>query len=905
MSRDPHGHTPPASLANQGFGRPNDTQGPGRLPSPKQTISQSSNVNLKPRNEAHSSLRYESRPSTSAPTPPLKDNTGLDRRSKTVVNMAISSERTLKPLHIDITKVEESSQSYNSQHIPRSPSAALQNLFGWNKRDGDDASSNDSPSISPRNGSPRKGHEPVLRHANTMPSTLDIPKANAFSFGGFGGTQLPTPPATNSQVNDLERELKELGAELAKSIRREMELEDEVERLKSFSSDQHHSDSPRRSSDYFSDSGASSSRYGDADARIEEMEKVKRKAEQEKAQMKLDMSEKMAEVLKKRRLAEDRIQLLEETVQTLPKTPSPLTVGGDRIRQLEHLLEDAKRKIMEEKKSRDNMEELIGGMRHEIAQYRTERDHYRDELVPRLENKVSSLEVFISEGPELISPLERSDARDDDMISPLSAGLSRSRSFANRKMGRVRSSSMTSQQPRSRANSVKEYAQDSREQLLERVKDMDNQKDALHKALKSLLDRHNFQEKQFSKRIMLLEMERDKALYASPRKSAYHREVKTLREEIVTLRRRANDALGQKWDCEKGLTGLRMDLDRAQQETSSLRSLLQEHDIHVPESSGQSFEGEAALSKAYQELQTTHALSMVHLKDLETPSPFGPRVQSGQVLSLLRKSISGAEAERDAAQKSAERFREQARSLQKSDLQHLSKHKDIAAELFASAGRMDDLAEQVRNQISANSDLRLRLTDAAERGQREQNLSSSRITEIQNRLKNLEDKLLSAQTVSDKAISTHEEDVKLLEEGHRRNLQRSRAKSNTKSTTDGLIISAVTSPYLSPLLPSISPSASGVFGNRSPRLHTTSAGSGVSMHQATGAAHLEQKVRELEKALADADGEMKYVVGRMNEAQMEVACLQGERDEATMKSRRLQNEIVAEREKVQKLMLRS
>jgi chromosome segregation ATPase len=835
--------------------------------------------------------------------------------------MASSPERVQEPLHIDITGADGSPPSFNNQNRPRSPGVALQNFFGWNKANGDDTSSNGSPSVSPQHGSPRKGGEPFLRHASTLPSTLDIPKANAFSFGSFGLLpQLPTPPATNSQVNDLERELKELSSELANSIRREMELEDEIERLKSVTSEQHPSaDSPRRTSDYFSDSGASSSRYGDTEARAEEMEKVKRKAELEKAQMKLEMSEKMAEVLKKRRLAEDRIQLLEETVQTLPKSPSPMSAGSDRVRQLEHLLEDAKRKIMEEKKSRDNMEELIGGMRHEIQQYRTERDNYRDELVPRLENKISSLEVFLSEGPELISPLERPDAhREEDTITPLSAGLSRSRSVANKRSGLSRSNSVTgSGRTRSRANSVKEYATESREQLMERVKDMENQKDSLHKALRGLLDRHNWEEKQFSKRIQLLEMERDKALFASPRKSAYHREVKTLREEIVTLRRRANDALGQKWQCEKGLGGLRMDLDRAQQETNSLRRILEEHDIEVPDSSSGSIEGEAALTKAYKELQTTHALSMVHLKDLDTPKPFGPRVKSGAVLSLLKKSISDAEAERDAAHKSAEKYRDQARQLQKSELKHLSKQKDLSSELFASAGRMDDLAESVRVQISSNSDLRLRLVEAVERGQREQNLSASRIAELQTRLRSLEDKLVTAQSASDRAMSVHEGDVKLLEEGHRRQLHRSRAKSSARLGTDGLIISAVSSPYLSPLSPAMSPAmfpssrnssapaVQRVFSTRSPRLHQTSSGAGISMHQATGASNLEHKVRELEKALADAEGEMKYVVGRMNEAQMEVASLQGERDEATMRSRRLQNEIVAEREKVQSLMARS
>jgi hypothetical protein len=83
---------------------------------------------------------------------------------------------------------------------------------------------------------------------------------------------------------------------------------------------------------------------------------------------------------------------------------------------------------------------------------------------------------------------------------------------------------------------------------------------------------------------------------------------------------------------------------------------------------------------------------------------------------------------------------------------------------------------------------------------------------------------------------------------------------------------------------------------------------------------LEERVVELEKALAEAEREMGDVVGRMNMAQIEVAELQSERyvhsfsydylldanennrDEAMRQTRRLQNQIIAEREKVKALM---
>ena len=148
------------------------------------------------------------------------------------------------------------------------------------------------------------------------------------------------------------------------------------------------------------------------------------------------------------------------------------------------------------------------------------------------------------------------------------AGLTRSNSLAQGVINRSRPPSL------SRSASVK--TTESREALAERVKDVELQRDALHQALKSLLERQEHQNRENQKKIRQLEAERDRALSSSPRRIGYDKEVANLREEINTLRRRADDAIEQKWQCEKGLSGLKMDLDRAEQEIGSLRSLLQE-----------------------------------------------------------------------------------------------------------------------------------------------------------------------------------------------------------------------------------------------------------------------------------------------------------------------------------------
>lgn len=392
------------------------------------------------------------------------------------------------------------------------------------------------------------------------------------------------------------------------------------------------------------------------------------------------------------------------------------------------------------------------------------------------------------------------------------------------------------------------------------VKELEEQRDALHKALKHLLHRQELQQREFQKRIKELEAERDAALNLTPRRTAFHREVGDLRQEVDALRRRADDALEQKWQCEKGLGGLRMDLDRAQQETSSLRDLLREHDISIPEIR---LENEPiSLDKAYSELQTTQALSLARIQQLESTdgeSLGAAGAEAERTLDLLKRSISDAEAERDFAISEAEQYRKQARQLQKSEMEHLGKEQQLSVELFAAATRMDELSNRIQQQLESNSSLRTRLTDAISRGEKEQQKSTEQIIELERRLKTAEDKVMNAQQSSEEAISKHELEVQALKESHSSQLRR------------------VKSGLLSPSAFSPKTPSSPVFSQRSPRLDVTTSGPAMTISEATKTELLEKRVEELERALRDADREMEEVVGRMNIAQIEVAELQFEK----------------------------
>lgn len=114
----------------------------------------------------------------------------------------------------------------------------------------------------------------------------------------------------------MEEELREVSSELAGSIRRELELEDLIDRLQ-FEAQQG-PDFNRRTSDYFSDSGTSSVRYPPSESggtKTEDIAKLKRTTEQEKSQFKLTMSQKLQDERGRRRVLELHIQQLGDQVQ--------------------------------------------------------------------------------------------------------------------------------------------------------------------------------------------------------------------------------------------------------------------------------------------------------------------------------------------------------------------------------------------------------------------------------------------------------------------------------------------------------------------------------------------------------------------------------------------------------------
>lgn len=687
------------------------------------------------------------------------------------------------------------------------------------------------------------------------PAGLDIAKANGSVFD-----QPPTPiylntAESNAHVSDLERELSQVSEELAGSIRREMELEDELERLR-LETPNLASEHSRRSSDYFSDSGASSTKFpiSDPEAKIEQVERLRRKAEQDKAQAMADNAQKLQVEMSKRR-------------------------------ELEASLDETKRRLVDEKKAKDNFEDLYSATREELEQGRNERDNLRDEILPQMKERLEGLEAqaadhqaLLYENTRLTQELnalkqEQSAfyetqrmsqaggasmfdmiAEEKDIVSPIigppRAGLSRSSSLA-------RSSSKTRGGSMNRSDSVKgreggrQRSGSSGPLSAEAQKEIEDQRDALHKALKLLINRYEKQSKEHERAIKKLNKDKKAADFrlanVNPKRSQYSREVSFLKEEVTVLRKRTEDALEQKWEYEKGLSGIKMDLDRAEQETRGLRHLLQEQDIVVT-------------------------------------SPQAPTDPAQDQLSF---SISTAKSERDYARRMAEAFRQRALNMQEtSSVDSSDDQPPAVAQLFDSANSMDELAEKLDGQVRATSDLRSRLMEAVEKGEREQRDSIRQVEEMQKRLAELEDSVTTAAAHSETTLSTHETEVRRLEEASSTRLQRLGA----------------TMPEPSKLSPASKASPASKVLGQSPRLQSstkrlTEVSAAASLQDISKTQNLERMIRDMEFMLREAAAEMQRVVQRVHRGQDEVAELTGERDRAVTELRRLKGLIADEERK--------
>ena len=241
----------------------------------------------------------------SRPTPPhLKLETASNPPPENEVQTATTFETTTPGSAVP-------SATQLNKPLPKSPgpSSPLAGLFGWGKGN-TSTRTLDSPSVTDFSSVPSPLLSPAVHGAvngtsqSTAPTSTYNDKGTNDLNNPLGINEfsiLSNPPGssvTPHQVEEMEDELKAIGSELAGSIRRELDLEDLVDRLQEQIS---HQVPNKRSSDYFSDSGYSSAKASEFENSRDEIERIQRRSEQEKAQLRLELTNKLQDERDKRR----------------------------------------------------------------------------------------------------------------------------------------------------------------------------------------------------------------------------------------------------------------------------------------------------------------------------------------------------------------------------------------------------------------------------------------------------------------------------------------------------------------------------------------------------------------------------------------------------------------------------
>ncbi|KAM3418347.1 hypothetical protein BST61_g4346 [Cercospora zeina] len=522
-------------------------------------------------------------------------------RRSSMLSLSKAPTMTLQMDGVQRRLTDEELEAYSqgstgSAKRPKSPTGAggLGRFFGWSGSGGTEGTSSPTTTFSDRSFSPMPSPSvaktlPIEMagervYARLTPPGLDVHKANASYFHNPETPLLLGDSTSNAHVRELERELKHISEELANSIRREMELEDELDHVRAEIPIIPQSEiGAQRSSDYFSDSGASSTKFPitDVDARLDQLDKKVRRVEQEKANIKLEMASKLQIELNRRRDLEELVRDLEDQLDK-KENQQDLAV---KVNELETTLDETRRRLGQEKMTKENFEDLYTATMEELKRFRNEAENLRNEVVPSLKSRLEGLEAEAADSQAVVYENSRlqqelANLKGDNRRSGFNSIAEEGIANAGR-MSMHRSGPLARTSSLRRVGSVKQdRAGGGRERAgsLDGDKDTIDQRDALHKALQLLIKRYDRQQKEHERAMKKIIAAKDKAESSTPRRAVYAKEVAFLKAEVSTLRKRTEDALEQKWQYEKNLGGLKMDLDRAEQETRGLRNMLSDGD---------------------------------------------------------------------------------------------------------------------------------------------------------------------------------------------------------------------------------------------------------------------------------------------------------------------------------------
>ncbi|BFZ60110.1 hypothetical protein YB2330_001132 [Saitoella coloradoensis] len=656
----------------------------------------------------------------------------------------------------------------------------------------------------------------------------------------------PTPSLTadtqsqHTSIFMLEDELRIISTDLAKAFKRELELEDVIAELE------------------------------DKLAAVKEKEKEDRFSMVSQAN---GMITPLSTPTKRRVSRNSDLSALEQAVEQV--------AGGMDLDELKIALEEEREKcarleetVRELKELLDQREEKRNSLKQDLEHTVMERDHFRRSIIPMLEEELERVQVEAwdlkksNDAMEIGLRQARVEAAEaviakDKMAKEFNAIRNATPETLAAELKDLRDENFrlrhdnislaASDERGERGDESFMTASEEAPEVQDRVKEVEEQRDALQQALRGLKERHQLEVQRSAEKIRALEMDREKfaTLRAGP--GAVHpskvwtvdREMGRLREELVAAHRRADGAVKAKSEMEENLAKTASILEASRKQNELFQKQLDKHEQLRHNLS-------LDLDERYQQFMTAQA-------DAEKATE-----------SLTMRCLA-AERDAEASKHEAQTYKSKWQNLADQEKTRIEEEHEMAVQL-------SNAIKDVQKHLEVNHTLRQRLAESITRADKEQEQAKARYGALRKDLALVECELAKVKAETAIEMIRHEGELQQVKEGHKNNLLK------VKSAMHITIPDVSASPLLTPLSPLL----------KSPRLSWSAASRGPLSAFPAGTSQvevLEGRVKELEHALKEAETECLDVIERMQMAQIEIIELVGERDEARRKLRTLETKM--------------
>ncbi|KAK9377937.1 uncharacterized protein V1513DRAFT_435646 [Lipomyces chichibuensis] len=550
--------------------------------------------------------------------------------------------------------------------------------------DADENSDNDSIKEAAKN---RSKTQKLIEKTHSQMKKIHLPELQISSETLSNLKSSITSPATSSKsmarysydlVESLQNELRQVSAELAASIKRELDLEMLLDKYATTNdSDGELTDS---SSSYpeedsvGSDGFRHSLRYNPE--RFEDLETKLRTAQQEKARLQLEFQHTVDRERQGRRECEEKRKKLEEQLKSKAKSGKKDALlaanieATENVRSLEVALEEAQRKLYNERMNAQNLEFMLTSIREELQDMS---DKPPAELERRARSSIASLNM-----------LQRYQVK----TSPRGSINSRS---------------------------VSPDLSDP-ESMKVRIEELEAQRDALQEALRGLKDRYALEVKQGSEQARSLQTQlnraRDLAKAIAARRIIHDKDMSFFKEQLEAMKLKLAVSQEEKVVLEKNLKELKdtvveTNTDEHEAEPAERQVTQEDTQEKILELTTGHNEALARIEELSKKLRRRSIEIKTLSDDFEKE-----RKETKSLIQSLEERVAKAGEQQRKAHDLVEERSMLLRTLSRNRKQMKVQHDKMTDDLEVSTKRLQDFARELQEHVESNRNFAARIVES-------------------------------------------------------------------------------------------------------------------------------------------------------------------------------------------------